>query len=49
MLYQKKYAGYIVIEETLADDTKVKDELGRVNVKSGTRTQKPTKRFTLYC
>ena len=28
--YQKKYAGYIVTEETLSDDTKVKDELGRV-------------------
>ena len=28
--YQKKYAGYIVTEETLPDDTKVKDELGRV-------------------
>ena len=28
--YQKKYAGYIVTEETLLDDTKVKDELGRV-------------------
>ena len=23
--YQKKYAGYIVTEETLSDDTKVKD------------------------
>ena len=28
--YQKKYSGYIVTEETLSDDTKVKDELGRV-------------------
>ena len=28
--YQKKYAGYIVTEETLSDDIKVKDELGRV-------------------
>lgn len=28
--YQKKYAGYIVTEETLSDDTKVKDELRRV-------------------
>lgn len=28
--YQKKYAGYVVTEETLSDDTKVKDELGRV-------------------
>lgn len=28
--YQKKYAGYVVTEETLPDDTKVKDELGRV-------------------
>ena len=28
--YQKKYAGYIVTEETLSDDTRVKDELGRV-------------------
>ena len=28
--YQNKYAGYIVTEETLSDDTKVKDELGRV-------------------
>lgn len=28
--YQKKYAGYIVTEETLSEDTKVKDELGRV-------------------
>ena len=28
--YQKKYAGYIVTEETLSDDTKVKDDLGRV-------------------
>lgn len=28
--YQKKYAGYIVTEETLSDDAKVKDELGRV-------------------
>lgn len=28
--YRKKYAGYIVTEETLSDDTKVKDELGRV-------------------
>ena len=28
--YQKKYAGYIVTEETLSDDTKVKDKLGRV-------------------
>ena len=28
--YQKKYAGYIVTAETLSDDTKVKDELGRV-------------------
>ena len=28
--YKKKYAGYIVTEETLSDDIKVKDELGRV-------------------
>ena len=28
--YQKKYAGYIVTEETLSDDTNVKNELGRV-------------------
>lgn len=28
--YQKKYAGYIVTEDTLSDDVKVKDELGRV-------------------
>lgn len=28
--YQKKYTGYIVTEETLSDDIKVKDELGRV-------------------
>lgn len=28
--YQNKYAGYIVTEETLSDDIKVKDELGRV-------------------
>ena len=28
--YQKKYTGYIVTEETLSDDVKVKDELGRV-------------------
>ena len=28
--YQKKYAGYIVTEATLKDDTEVKDELGRV-------------------
>lgn len=28
--YKKKYTGYIVTEETLSDDIKVKDELGRV-------------------
>ena len=28
--YQKKYAGYIVTEATLKDDTEVKNELGRV-------------------
>lgn len=28
--YKKKYAGYVVTEETLSDDIKVKDELGRV-------------------
>ena len=28
--YKKKYAGYIVTEETLSDDIKVKDDLGRV-------------------
>lgn len=28
--YKEKYAGYIVTEETLSDDIKVKDELGRV-------------------
>ena len=28
--YKQKYAGYIVTEETLSDDIKVKDELGRV-------------------
>ena len=28
--YKKKYAGYIVTEETLSDDIKVKDELERV-------------------
>lgn len=28
--YKKKYNGYIVTEETLSDDIKVKDELGRV-------------------
>ena len=27
--YKKKYTGYIVTEETLSDDIKVKDELGR--------------------
>ena len=28
--YKKKYTGYIVTEETLSDDIKVKDKLGRV-------------------
>ncbi|WP_314828516.1 DUF1351 domain-containing protein [Streptococcus cristatus] len=28
--YQKKYAGYVVTEATLKDDTEVKNELGRV-------------------
>lgn len=28
--YKEKYTGYIVTEETLSDDIKVKDELGRV-------------------
>lgn len=28
--YQQKYAGYVVTEETLSDDTQVKNELGRV-------------------
>lgn len=28
--YKKKYTGFIVTEETLSDDIKVKDELGRV-------------------